>query len=66
LEVEEHLVKILKPCKVEVSVKGQIDGACKGKINWDDKLKPIRPCVLDVFIMHVKDQNLANMVDLHG
>jgi hypothetical protein len=41
LEAKEHLAKGLKPHKVEVSVKGQIDGACKGKNNWDDTLRSI-------------------------
>jgi hypothetical protein len=30
--------KGLNPHKVEMSVKGRIDEACKGKINWDDTL----------------------------
>jgi hypothetical protein len=38
LEVEERVGKGLNPHKVEMSVKGRIDGACKGKINWDNTL----------------------------
>jgi tRNA-dihydrouridine synthase len=66
LEAKEHLVKGLKPFKIEVSVKGRIDGACKGENNWDETLRSIGPCVLDVFIVHVRDQNLTYMVDLCG
>ncbi len=58
LEAKEHLVERLKPCKVEVIVQERIDGACKGKNNWDDTLRLIGPCVLDVFVVHVRDQTL--------
>jgi len=55
LEVEEHVGEGLNPHKVEISVKGKIDGACKGKINWDDTLKSITIHVFDVSIVHVRD-----------
>jgi len=42
-----------------------IDGACKGKIVWDDTIRSIAPCVVDVSIVHVKDQNLIDMANLH-
>jgi hypothetical protein len=41
LKAEEHSAKGLKPYKVEVNVKRRIDGACKGKNNWDDTLRSI-------------------------
>jgi len=59
------MAKSFKPQVVEVSVRGRIDGACKGKISWDDTIRLITPRVVDVFIVHVRDQNLIDMVDLH-
>jgi hypothetical protein len=58
------MAKGLKPQVIEVSVKGRIDGACKGKTTWDDIIKSIAPCVVDVSIVHVRDQNPTNMADL--
>ncbi len=58
------MAKWLKPQIVEVSVRGRIDGACKGKTTRDDTIKSITPHVVDVSIVHVRDQNLADMVDL--
>ncbi len=66
LKAEECLAKGLKPCKVEINVKRWIDGACKAKHNWDDTLRSIGPYVLNVFIVHVRDENLTTMADLRG
>jgi hypothetical protein len=35
---------------------------CEGKNVWDDSLRFTSPYYLDVFIVHVKEQSLANMV----
>lgn len=60
------MAKGLKCKVVQVNVKGRIDGACKGKNHWDDDIRSIAPHALDVFIVHVMDWNLADMVDLCG
>jgi hypothetical protein len=65
VEAQEQVVIGLKPQVVEVNVKGRIDGAYKGKTTWDDTIRSITPHVFDVSIVHVKDQNLADMVDLY-
>ncbi len=61
------MVKGLKPQVVEASVRGRIDGAYKGKIAWDldNKIRSITPRVIDVSIVHVRDQQPTDMVDLH-
>jgi hypothetical protein len=59
------MAKGLKPQVIEVSVRGRIDGACKGKIAWDDTIKSIAPHVVDVSIVHVRDPNLVDVAYLH-
>ncbi len=39
-------------------------GFYKGENAWDDILKSMAPCELDVFIVHVKDQNPIDMATL--
>jgi hypothetical protein len=51
----------MKPHEVEMTFRGRIDGACEGKNAWDDILKSMAPCELDVSIVHVKDQNPIDM-----
>ncbi len=46
---------------MEVTPWGKIDGACKGKNVWDDWFKALTTQHVDVSIVHVKDQNLADM-----
>ncbi len=58
------MFKGLKPHVVEVTPKGRIDGACKGKNAWDALIKSMAPRTLDVSIVHVKDQDLAYMATL--
>jgi hypothetical protein len=54
-KVDEQLFKGSKPHEVEVTPKGQIDGACEGENAWDDILKCTAPRELNDFIVHVKD-----------
>jgi hypothetical protein len=49
------VAKGLKPQVIEVSVRGRIDEACKGKTMWDDIIRSIAPRVVDVSIVHVRD-----------
>ncbi len=35
-----------------------------GKKMWDGTIRSITPCVLDVFIVHVRDQHPSHMADL--
>ncbi len=65
MEAQEQVVKGLKPQVVELSVRGRINGACKGKTSWDGTIRSITPRVVDVSIVHVRDQNPIDMVDLH-
>ncbi len=51
---------------VEVSVRGRIDGACDGKNAWDDFIRSRAPHILDVFILHVKEQNSTDMAELRA
>jgi hypothetical protein len=51
------LFRSRKPHEVEVTPRRRIYGACEGKNAWDDILKSMAPCELDVSIVHVKDQN---------
>ncbi len=62
--VDERLSRGMKPHEVEMTPKGKIDGAYKGKNAWDDILKSLAPCELDVSIVHVKDQNPIDMATL--
>jgi hypothetical protein len=55
----------LKPQVVEINVKGRIDAPCKSKTTWDDTIRSIAPRVVDVSILHVKDQNPIDMANLH-
>jgi hypothetical protein len=55
----------LKPQVVEVNVRGRIDAPYKGKTTWDDTTRSITPRVVDVSIIHVKDQNHVDMANLH-
>ncbi len=64
MEVQEQLVKGLNAHAVKVTNKRRIDGACEGKNVWDDLLRSIAPCYLDVFIVHAKEQNSTNVVTL--
>ncbi len=62
-KVEDRLLKGLKPHVVEVTPRGKIDdGACEGKNAWDDLMRSVAPHTLDVFIVHVRDQDSA----IHG
>ncbi len=54
----------MKPHEVEVTLRGKIDGAYKEENARDDILKSMAPYELDVFIVHVKDQNPINMATL--
>jgi hypothetical protein len=56
----------MKPHEVEVTPRGGIDGACEGKNARDDILRSMAPCELDVFIVHVKDQNPTDMTTLRA
>jgi hypothetical protein len=51
----------MKPHEVKATPRGRIDGACEGKNAWDDILRFMAPCELDVFIVHVKNQNPTDM-----
>jgi hypothetical protein len=62
--MEKWLAKGLKPHIVEVIARGKIDGACQGKIAWDDMSRNMAPHVIDISIIHVRDQKIANMAKL--
>jgi hypothetical protein len=49
---------------VEVTPRGKIDEACEGGNAWVDILRSMARCELDVFIIHVKDQNPIDMATL--
>ncbi len=42
---------------MEVTKNGKIDGACDGKIEWDNALRGFVPCCLNMVIVKVGDQN---------
>jgi len=50
---------------VEVTKNGKIDGACDGKNEWDNALRRLVPCCLNMAILKVGDQNLIDMNELH-
>jgi hypothetical protein len=64
--VDEQLSRNMKPHEVKVIPKGRIDGVCGGGNAWDDILKSMAPCELDVSIVHVKDQNPIDMETLRA
>jgi hypothetical protein len=62
--MEEWLTKGLKPHIVEVTARRKIDGVCQGKNPQDDMLRNMAPPVIDIYIIHVRDQKIANMAKL--
>ncbi len=62
--MEDRLLKGLKSHVVEMTPRGRIDGLCEGENAWDDLMRSMAPCTLDVSIIHVKDQDPADMVAL--
>jgi hypothetical protein len=59
--MEEWLAKGLKSHTVEVTTRGKIDGACQGKNPRDDMLRNMAPLVIDIYIIHVRDQKIDDM-----
>jgi hypothetical protein len=45
----------LKPHVIKIIAKGGINGAYEGKNTWDDLMRSITPCYLDVSIIHVRE-----------
>ncbi len=60
-KVHEWLSRGMKLHEVAVIPKGRIDGACEGENAWDGILRSMALCELNVYIVHVKDQNPTNM-----
>jgi hypothetical protein len=50
---------------VEVTARWKIDGACQGKNPQDDMLRNTTPPVIDIYIIHVRDQKIIDMAKLH-
>jgi hypothetical protein len=51
-KVEDRLLKGLKPHVVEITLRGRIDGACKGGNAWDDFVKSMAPRTL-MFLLYM-------------
>jgi molybdenum cofactor biosynthesis enzyme MoaA len=49
---------------MEVTKHGKIDGACKGKNEWDNAIQGLAPHTLNISIVKVQDQDLVDMVEL--
>jgi len=56
----------LKPHVIKIIAKGGIDGAYEGKNTWDDLMRSITPCYLDVYIIHVREQNPSDIATLQS
>jgi len=63
-EVEERRKAGKPPYKVEVTKNRKIDGACDGKNEWDNALRGLVSCYLNIVIMKADDQNLVDMSEL--
>jgi hypothetical protein len=65
-EAEEHKRKGLPPHKVEVTKHGKIDGSCDGKNDWDNAMQGLAPRILNMAVVKVGEQNLADMAKLRS
>jgi hypothetical protein len=65
-EAEERKRKGLPPQKVEVTKHGKIDGSCDGKNDWDNAMRGLAPCILNMAIVKVGEQNPVDMAELRS
>ncbi len=63
-EAEERKRKGLPPYKVELTKHGKIDGSCDGKNDWDNAMWGLAPCILNMVVVKVGEQNLVDMAKL--
>jgi hypothetical protein len=65
-EAKERKTKVLPPHKMEVTKHGKIDGSCNGKNEWDNAMQGLAPCILNMVVIKVGEQNPMEMVELHS
>jgi hypothetical protein len=53
-----------KPSQVKVKVRGEIDGGCDRKNQWDDSVHTLAPWMLDVSIIHYDEQDFDKLAKL--
>ncbi len=63
-EAEECQEKGLRPYKVEVTKNNKIDGAYDRKNAWDNAIKGLAPCLLNLAVVKVSEQNPMDMAKL--
>ncbi len=51
---------------MEVTKHGKIDGSCDGKNEWDNAMWGLAPCILNMVVVKVGEQNPMYMVELHS
>jgi len=49
---------------VELTKHGKIDGSCDGKNDWDNAIWGLAPCILNMVVVKVGEQNLVDMAKL--
>jgi hypothetical protein len=49
---------------VEVTKNSKIDGACDGKNAWDNVIQGLAPCLLNLAVVKVSEQNPVDMEKL--
>jgi hypothetical protein len=65
-EAEEWKRKGLPLHKMEVTKHGKIDGSCDGKNDWDNAMRGLAPCILNMAVVKVGEQNPVDMAELRN
>jgi hypothetical protein len=48
-----------------VTKNGKINGACDGKLMWDNELQGLAPCLLNMAVVKISEYNPINMEEFH-